>query len=155
MSKRSDRRERRKKKRAERKEVKKLRKAKFDEILKVAKSMDFKFDTDTEDPDFADAFNDIWPILKPTLEYAELIRITGPKIDEVLRSVVDIGHRISTGEASEDEQTKFIGYLDSIWDMVDTALGIVRTFTPDKVDDVIDQILEIGDWITDREDRED
>jgi hypothetical protein len=149
---REERRARRKAKREARRAIKKLRRQKFDEIVEAAKVIDFKFDTDTEDPDFADAFNEIWPVLRPTMEYAELIKLTGPKADKILRNMVDLGHRISTGEASEGEEARFIGYLDSYWGIVDTSLGIVKTFTPDKVDDVIDYILEIGDWLTDNED---
>ncbi len=152
MATREERRARRRAKREQRRKNKKLRREKFNEVLAVAKDMDLKFDTDTEDPDFADAFNEIWPVLKPSLEYAELIKITGPKADKILRTVVEIGQRISTGEASESEEAMFISYLDSIWDILETALGILKTFTPDKVDDVIDYVLEIGDWITDNED---
>ena len=152
MGTREERRLARAKKKEERKRIKVLRKEKFNEILAAAKGMDLKFDTDTDDPDFADAFNEIWPVLKPSLQYAELIKITGPKTDKILHTIVDIGARISTGDASENEQAKFISYLDSIWDIVETALGILKTFTPDKVDDVIDYVLEIGDWLTDNED---
>jgi hypothetical protein len=152
MATREERQARRKAKKAERKRVKKLRKEKFNEILEASKHIDLKFDTDTEDPDFADAFNEIWPVLRPSLEYAELIRITGPKTDKILRTVVDIGHRISTGDAREEEQARFVSYLDSIWDIVETALGILKTFTPDNVDDIIDYVLEVGDWLTDNED---
>ena len=154
MTTREERRALRKAKKEQRKAIKKLRKAKFGEIVASAQVMDFKFDLDTEDPDFADVFNEVWPVLKPTLEYAELIKITGPKADKVLRTIVDIGHRISSGDASEEEQLKFIVYLDSYWDKAAWAFEIVKTFTPDNVDDVIDQVIEVGEWITDNEDDE-
>jgi hypothetical protein len=154
MTTREERKALRKAKRELRKANKKLRKEKFNEIIVEAQKLDFKFDLDTDDPEFADVFNEIWPVLKPTLEYAELIKITGPKADKVLRTIVDIGHRVSTGDASEEEQLKFIVYLDSYWDKATWALEIIKTFTPEKVDDVIDQVIEVGEWITDNEDDE-
>ncbi len=154
MATREERKAQRRAKKEQRKAVKKLRQGKFTEIVTNAKDMDFKFDLDTEDPEFVDVFNEIWPVLKPTLEYAELIKITGPKADKVLRTIVDIGHRISTGDASKEEELKFIVYLDSYWDKVAWALEIAKTFTPDNVDDVIDQVIEVGEWITDNEDDE-
>lgn len=154
MATRQERKAARKAKKALRKASKKLRREKFNEIVASAKELDFKFDLDTEDPEFVDVFNEIWPTLKPTLEYAELIKITGPKADKVLRTVVDLGHRISEGDASKEEELKFIVYLDSYWDKVAWALEIAKTFTPDNVDDVLDQVIEVGEWITDNEDDE-
>jgi hypothetical protein len=34
------------------------------------------------------------------------------------------------------------------WQPVKSILGIVITFTDDKVDKVINDIIKIGDWIT-------
>jgi hypothetical protein len=65
--------------------------------------------------------------------------------------MIHIGHRISTGDASDTEQAMFIGYLDSVWDILEKVLGILKSFTPDNVDKVIDHMLEVGDWITDNE----
>lgn len=151
MATRQERKALRKAKRQARKEDKKLKRQKFNEIIEAASSIDLKFDLDTDDPKFVDAFNEIWPVLKPSLEFASLSRITGPKTDKTINTVVDIGHRISTGEASEDEEAKFIQYLDNVWGYVDTALGILKTFTNDKTDEVIDKVIEVGDWITDNE----
>ena len=149
-----ERRARRKAKRAERRKLKKLRKEKFNELVSAASKVDLKVDPDDDTLQFVDVFNEIWPVLKPALEYAELIKITGPKTDKILRTVLEIGQRISTGDASPEEQTRFISYLDSVWDVAETALNILKTFTNDKTDDVIDRIIEIGEWITDNEEDE-
>ena len=141
----------RKAKRAERKRSKKLRKEKFNELVSAASKADLKFDPEDDTLKFIDVFNQVWPVLKPGLEYAELIKITGPKADKILRTVIDLGQRLSTGNASEEEQTRFLTYLDSIWDIVEKVLDILKTFTSEKVDDVIDQVIEIGEWITDNE----
>lgn len=154
MATREERKAQRRAKREQRRANKTLRREKFNELVANAKDLDFKFDLDTEDPDFADVFNEVWPVLRPTLQYAELIKITGPKADKVLRTIVDIGHRISTGDASKEEELKFVVYLDAYWDKVAWALEIAKTFTPDNVDDVIDKVIEVGEWITDNEDDE-
>ena len=138
----------RKANRAERKKLRKEKKIKFKEIVAAAGNVNITVDLDASEPKFVDAFNQIWPLLKPVLEYAELVNITGEKVDKVLRTVIDLGVRISTGEASQSEQTAFISTLDTIWNPVKTVLGIIVAFTNDKVDKVINQIIEIGDWIT-------
>jgi hypothetical protein len=138
----------RKQNRELRKKLRKERKSKFNEIVKAAVNTNITIDLDTAEPRFAEAFNQIWPVMKPVLEYAELVKVTGTGVDKIIRTVIDLGERISTGSASADEQTAFINTLDNIWNPVKTVLGIIVTFTNDKVDKVINQIIEIGDWIT-------
>ena len=139
----------RKQRRAERKKLRKERRAKFNEIVDVATKAKITIDLDKKEPKFVDAFNQVWPVLKPGLEYAELVRVTGPGADKVLRSVIILGERVSTGTASGDEQSAFIHTLDTVWEPVKAVLGILVTFTDDKTDKIIDKIVEIGDWITD------
>ena len=129
------------------------RKSKFKAINAAAENANITIDLDQAEPKFADAFNQVWPILKPVLEYAELIKITGPDVDKVIRAVIDLGERVSTGAASEAEKTEFISKLDKVWEPAKTALGIIVTFTGEKVDKVIDKIIEIGDWITEEKDQ--
>jgi len=152
MTTKKEKKELRKAKREERKNMKKLRHETFNKIIAAAKDLDLKFDLDTPDPDFADAFNEIWPVLCPTLEYAKVIRVTGPKADKVLSIILDLGNRISTGEATENEKVMFSSYLDSYWNIVEMTLDIIKTFTSESIDEVIDKVLEIGDWLTDNED---
>jgi hypothetical protein len=151
MATRQERKAQRKARRQARKEDRKLKRQKFNEIVEAASTLDLKFDLDTDDPEFVDAFNEIWPVLKPSLEFASISRITGPKADKTIDTIIDLGHRISTGNASRDDEAKFIQSLDTVWSFVNTALGILKTFTNDKTDQVIDQVIEIGDWITDNE----
>lgn len=138
----------RKQKRAERKEFKKLKKGKFNDIVSAVTRSKIDIDLDVAEPKFVTAFNQVWPILKPILEYAEMVRLTGPGADKAIRIVIDLGERISTGAASDAEESAFIGTLDSVWEPVKTVLGILATFTDDKVDEVLNKIVEIGDWIT-------
>jgi len=138
----------RKQKREERKEFKKLKKGKFNDIVSAVTRSKIDIDLDVTEPKFVTAFNQVWPILKPILEYAEMVRLTGPGADKAIRIVIDLGERISTGAASDAEESAFIGTLDSVWEPVKTVLGILATFTDDKVDEVLNKIVEIGDWIT-------
>ena len=148
MSTREERRTIRRQKREMRKMLRKEKKSKFNAILTAAGSTNMTIDLDTAEPKFAEAFNQFWPLLKPILEYAELVKITGPDADKVIRTVIEIGERISKGTAGPGEESTFIRTLDTIWQPVKTVLGIVTTFTDDKVDKVINDIIEIGDWIT-------
>lgn len=138
----------RKQNRELRKTLRKVRKTKFKAIIDAAGIVNINFDLDAAEPKFADAFNQIWPVLKPILEYAELVKITGTGADKVIRTVIDLGERISNGTASSGEQSAFISTLDNIWNPVKTVLGIIVTFTNDKIDKIINDIIEIGDWMT-------
>lgn len=132
---------------AERKQNKALKREKFNIIVSATKTFDLQFDPDSGKPKFVDGFNSIWQILRPALEYAELIRITGPQADAAIRTVLDLGSRISTGNASEQEKTLFIQKYDAIWGIASQALEIIKTFTDDKADVVIDKVIDIGDWM--------
>ena len=148
MSTREERRALRRQKREMRRMLRKEKKSKFNTIVAVASTTKITIDLDTAEPQFVEAFNQFWPLLKPILEYAELVKITGPDMDKVIRNVIEIGERISRGTAGPGEEEMFIHTLDTIWHPVKTVLGIVITFTDDKVDKVINDIIEIGDWIT-------
>ena len=148
MSTKEERRAIRREKREMRKTLRNLRKDKFSEIRAVAEQTDITIDLDNAEPKFVDAFNQVWPILKPVLEYAELVKITGPGADKAIKTGIEIGERISTGTVSDAEQTEFINKLGTVWQPAKTALGIIVTFTNDKADKVINDIVEIGDWIT-------
>lgn len=138
----------RKQNRELRKTLRKEKKIKFRAIVEAAAKTSISVDLDETEPKFIEVFNQIWPLLKPVLEYAEVVRITGQGADKVIRTVIDLGERISSGSASEGEQTAFIRTLDTIWEPIKTVLGIIVTFTDDNVDKIINDIIEIGDWIT-------
>ena len=60
------------------------------------------YDLDTEDPEFVDVFNEIWPGLKPTLEYAELIKNIAIQID---------AHFIITAGPGEEDTAQALSSL--------------------------------------------
>jgi hypothetical protein len=131
-----------------RRELRKEKKAKFNEIVEAAGKSNITINLDEAEPEFVEVFNQVWPILKPVLEYVEIVKVTGPGADKAIRAVIDLGERVSTGNASDAEQTEFIKKLDNIWPLIKSVLGIIVTFTNDKIDKVINKIIEIGDWIT-------
>ena len=131
----------------ERRKSKTLKREKFNSVVSATKNVNIQFDPDSGQPRFVDAFNSIWVILKPALEYAGLIRITGPKADEAIKTVLELGARISSGNSSEQEKSLFIQKYDAIWGIASQALEIIKTFTDDKADLVIDKVIDIGDWM--------
>ena len=104
-----------------------------------------------DEPAFAELFNKVWPVLEPTLQWLKSLQVTGEKTDDALQAAIDIGWRISTGEASLQEQTLWLKKFDQIWETVKVALEIIKLFVKEKIDDVIDQIILIGDWISDED----
>jgi hypothetical protein len=138
----------RKQNREMRKKLRKERKVKFNAIVEAVGNANLTIDLDADEPKFVDVFDQIWPLMKPILEYAELVKLTGAGADKVIRTVIELGERISVGSASPNEQSAFISTLDTIWNPVKMVLGIIVSFTDDRVDKVINQIIEIGDWMT-------
>lgn len=125
-----------------------FRKRKKEAFKKILKASETELNIDLNNSEFIDVFTQIWPILKPVLEYAELLRITRNKVDKVIRVLIDIGDRIFTNNAFKDDQTAFIRCFDSIWKYLELIFRITKTFTGNKADKAIDKIIEIGDWIT-------
>jgi len=133
----------RKANRASRKVQKKRLIAAIENAIKN-KTITFKPSGTGTDPSFAEVFNQVWPILDPALKFA--MTYTKPDTDKVLEDVWDAGNAVATGGENADTSA-FQAKFDEIWDKLSTYLELVQTFTNDKVDAVIDQVLEIGDWI--------
>ena len=75
--------------------------------------------------------------------------MTGEKTDAALNELVAIGDSMVQGNASQAEVTAFQSKLEHIWKFVRMALSAATVLTNDDVDEVIDKIIGIGDWITD------
>lgn len=111
-----------------------------------------KIDVNLEDePAFIELFNKVWPVFEPVLQWLKLLEVTGEKIDAVIQTVIDIGWRISKGEASEEEQTEWLKEFDKLWTTIKIALEIIKLFVKEKIDEIIDKIILIGDWVTDED----
>lgn len=147
MPTREERKRKRQERRQERKELSLEVKEKWQAVKNAIESSNIAIDLDTE-PKFVDTFNKVWPVLRPVLDYAKAARITGEKADKKIQAIIELGDRISTGKASKDEQGNLGKTLDKVWKKVRIALSIAVAFTNEKIDKVLNDIIDIGDWIT-------
>lgn len=108
------------------------------------KTITFKPDAGGAEPPFADVFNQIWPILDPALKFTETY--TNEATDAVLEEVWAAGNAIATGGANADTSA-FRVKFDKVWDKISTYLELAQALTNNQTDEVIDQVLDIGDWI--------
>lgn len=137
--------------RAARKADKAQRKEQFKRLIEAIKKSDISFKPDGDsDIKFVDVFQEIWQILDPALKYAIAMKKTNTRTDATLQEVWDAGNALANGGGAA-EQTAFIGKFKDIWDTIEGILSVVEhiPLLPDKVEDVIEKIIEIGDWIAD------
>jgi hypothetical protein len=139
--------ERRLANRTKRNERKQLRKAKFDELMtRVDEVPDFPADGTA--PNYAIKFGTYWPLAKAALQFAEMSKITGPKMDLHIQRIVELGDAMVNNPDS-DADSEFILKIQRTWKVVRTILITITVFiTKDKTDEKIDKLIEIGDWIT-------
>ncbi len=101
---------------------------------------------DDSSPNFISKFNEIWPILKPALKFAIKLRLTDEKADKVLEAVLTAGELVAKGGSAAD-QSAFQEKFRDAWDKIEIALEVIQLVTPANVDKVIDDVMEVGDWI--------
>ncbi len=103
-------------------------------------------DDDSNPPTVLGKFNEIWPILKPALKFTISLKLTKEKVDQVLEEVIKAGDVVASG-GSDESVGVFIKKFKPAWSKIETALELVQIVTPNNVDNVLDDIIEIGDWI--------
>lgn len=103
-------------------------------------------DDDSNPPAFTDKFNEIWPVLKPALKFAISLKLTKEGVDKVLEEIISTGEAIAIGGDSSAEGI-FIEKFRNSWSNIESILELVQIVTPNKIDKVLDDIIEIGDWI--------
>ncbi|MFH2141281.1 MAG: hypothetical protein ABIJ97_02575, partial [Bacteroidota bacterium] len=136
--------EKRKEKKLERKEKKKIRKQAFDKFkdaIQEAKSIDIE-----KQMPYPEKFNEVWPFVKSSLEFAAILRITGEKFDNATNEIIGLGDNIFSNY-SDNTKTEFNQKLSSTWNKIETALEVAKFIANDKDDDLIDKIIEFGDWL--------
>jgi hypothetical protein len=137
--------ETRKQKKAMRKQHRKERKAAFDKLIEALKAF---MDIDLKEKlPYKDKFKQVWPAVKPTLEFAVILNVTGEDFDTTAKQLILYGDSLYAKEMTEQEAIGFMGDLKEIWNTVEPALDTLKIAVPDKVDAVIDKIQEIGDWL--------
>jgi len=115
-------------------------------MTKVDKVPDFPEDGTT--PDYVDKFETYWPLAKAALQFAEISRITGPKMDLHIQRIVELGDKMADNP-DNDPDSEFIQTIQKTWKIVRTILITITIFiTKEKTDEKLDKLIEIGDWIT-------
>jgi hypothetical protein len=135
----------RKQKRVLRRQYRKERKVAFDKLIEALKAF-MEIDLKEKLP-YKDRFKQVWPAVKPTLEFAITLNITGEKFDTPAKQLVIFGDNLYGKALTEQEAIDFLAELSEIWETIESVLDVLKIVVPDKVDAVIDKIIEIGEWL--------
>jgi len=137
--------ETRKQKRALRKQYRKERKVAFDKLIESLKAF---MDIDLKEKlPYRDKFKQVWPAVKPTLEFSIILNVTGEKFDSSAKQLILIGDNLYGKALTEEEAMDFLEDLSEIWETIESVLEVLKIIAPDKIDTVIDKIIEIGEWL--------
>jgi hypothetical protein len=135
----------RRQKRVLRRQYRKERKEAFEMLIKALKAF---MDIDLKEKlPYKDKFKQVWPAVKPTLEFAIILNITGEKFDATAKQLVLFGDNLYAKPITEQEAIDFLADLGEIWETIESVLEVMKIVVPDKVDAVIDKIIEIGEWL--------
>lgn len=140
--------EARKQKRELRKFNRKERKqayTKFLEAIMVFKDLELK-----EKLSYKEKFRQVWPAIKPTLEFAVILKFTGDKFDMSARQVLVFGDQLYGSEITDEGAVEVLTRLSGIWENIESVLEIIKVITDDKTDAIIDKVIEIGEWLFER-----
>jgi hypothetical protein len=135
----------RKQKRALRKQYRKEHKQAFDKFVEAIKAF-MEIDLKEKLP-YKQKFNQVWPALKPTIEFLIVLRVTREKFDTPANEVIILGDSLYGKDFTDQEALDFLSKLSEIWETVESVLEILKIVVPDRTDAVIDKIIEIGDWL--------
>ncbi|HBF87426.1 MAG TPA: hypothetical protein DDX39_02200 [Bacteroidales bacterium] len=135
--------------RKQKKEVRKLerkeRKAIFNKLLAAAIAVkDMQL---IEGLSYKEKIARVWSVVKPTLEFAIILKITGEKFDTAANKLIIIGNNITGNETTDQQAIEFLNTLSSAWNTIEMALEVIKIAAPDDKDEDIDKIIEIGEWL--------
>lgn len=137
--------ETRKQKREIRKIDRKARKIAFTKLLEAVKAVK---DVDiSKDLPYRDKFKQVWPIVKPTLEFAVVLKATGKKFDLAANKIIVFGDDLAGQEVTDEKAIEFLDKLADIWEKVEYVLEILKIVMDDKKDEIIDKVIEVGEWL--------
>ncbi len=131
----------------ERQAFRKERRKKIEELIKLGKGLD-TLPLSAKQGDYQKVFKQVWPFLQEAFSFIKLLKVTGPKVDTTMDELIKLGNAISTTNDTA-AQTQFQEKMMLVWGPLRTLLDIIIAFSPEKVDKVLDKIIEIGDWLTD------
>ena len=143
--------EKRQARRAKRQQRRAERRAKWSFLTTaITNAKNLNVDMDGDLPPYKEKFQEIWKVMEPLLQFAKAARITGPKVDAVLEEIITLGNGMANGDYSQESD--FVSKLSGIWSKVRAALNLIALFPGEKDDEVIDKIIEIGDWVLGKDD---
>ncbi|OFX16713.1 MAG: hypothetical protein A2033_12880 [Bacteroidetes bacterium GWA2_31_9] len=116
--------------------------AKLVEALKAVKDVNLK-----EGLTFKQKFTQVWPVVKPTLEFAIILKVTGEKFDTAAQKIIIMGNNMIGTEITDEQEIEFLAQLSTYWNIIETALEIVKIGVDDAKDEIIDKIIEVGEWL--------
>ncbi len=140
----ANRKARRQARRARRKERRKLLKELIEKLTGKDISVQIS-DDEGANPPFIQVFQQVWPILDPALKFLIAMRFTKERVDKTLEEIHKAGQLLAAGGA--EHESEFRDKFRDVWDDIEPKLELVQIITPNKVDKVLDDIIEIGDWI--------
>ncbi len=137
-----------KQRRQERRKRRQERRERISKLAELGKKLNLKKINSAED--FLHNFSAIWPYLSEALGLIK--SVTREKGDKAIDDLLLLGERITTGEATTTERTKFFKVFAKVWGGVRAALNIVALISQnEKLDDAIDDVIHIGDLINNYE----
>lgn len=135
-----------KEKRMLRREIRKQRKEKINTLIDLGKQLP-DLPTNITASNYQEVFKSYWPFLKEAFSFIKAFKITGQKTDATMDELIQLGNAIADNSDTV-AQAKFQEKLSGIWSPIRIILNLIMTFSSDKVDDVLDKVIEVGDWIT-------
>lgn len=135
-------------KRLDRRQRRKARRERIENLVATGQKINLAKITSTED--FLHNFELLWPYLSEALTL--LKPITRAKGDRAIDELIMLGTRISTGEATLAQRSKFFKVFGTVWSGIRLALNLIALISPNKkLDNAIDDIIHIGDLINNYE----
>lgn len=135
-----------KQKRELRKLNRKVGKDAFRKFIEVVQAFQ---DLDLDKPqNYEEGFKQVWPVVKPTLEFAKALKLTGEKFDTAVNEVLVLGGNMYNSSDTEATHTEFTMKLKAIWEKIEIVLEVIKILlTDDNTDKTIDKVIEIGEWL--------
>jgi len=113
------------------------------QLDELAKNINTEVDVATvgSKPTFIEKFKEYWPLINPLLETAKVI--TGPKVDEVIDKIINIGEVI-VGNAKGDTKAKLKEFTEH-WPLVRMPLNAIAVLIPGKKGKAFRQFVKMAD----------
>jgi hypothetical protein len=85
-----------------------------------------------------------WQVAKPILKSAKLI--TPPKVDKAINEILTIVGKLCSSPG-EQEKSELLQRFEKVWRIAKPVLKASKEITGKKADQVIDEVIKIGDLL--------